>query len=682
MCENKKVRKFATEQQDNHGSKHITIMENIILKELTLENWKKQNRHVVFGENGNKISGHNKSGKTTLMKAFFWLLSGYSDANTAQNSDLFDNTVEITKDTPKASVTAVVSINGEDYKLQKTAEAKFTRKRGTDQYEKAASDSYEMYIDDIQRNATDWKEWLAEHIAADDMMRFVLSGEFFVSKVFDDKKSARAIIERLVGKVDRCEMSGDYSCIDELLQKYSLDEIDARAMNLAKSIEQRLNEIPALIGNKETEISEIEQTDFAAVEREISQLEKERDDLDSRMTDLSERIRPQMEAKRKAEAEREMKRDVLNKAYSDWKKSISEKRDQLISKVNEIRRQNERSEQARKDAESKRYEASARQKRAIQLYDEASKKRERLINERDEAKAREFDPSSALCPFCGQRLEGEKLQEQIEKFEQRKRDEINRIVTEGKATSEEMKRLDEEIKSLHETISAPLPEATVQSYEEYQSKALVMDKLDLSMIAFTKTEQGVALMNDIDSVVVPEIVMPDNSEIVMQKGEVNAKLVPLYEKRGLKSRADMLRNAVEELRSEQKEKGALLADYERQRKAVKDYKQEQMEILSKKVNGGLKCSRIDVWSKQKDGTDVQDLVLKDEDGVNFATTNMANRIRVIADLQRLFCEKLGVNMPLWIDEVSVMQEKNIPCYEGVQTFLLFCSDTSLKIESK
>jgi AAA15 family ATPase/GTPase len=282
-------------------------MKDIRIKSLTLQDWKGQNRHVEFGENENHISGYNKSGKTTLMKAWFWLLSSYSDAQTNPNSDLFDNKQEITPDTPVASVTAVISINGTEYKLQRSAEASFTRKRGTSEMIKSSSDSYTYSIDDIARTKTDWQAWLDENIVSEDMLRFVLDGSFFVSKIFDDKKAARAIIEKTVGTVTREEMQGDYSAIDELLQKYSLDEIDARAQNMAKSVNDRLNEIPALIRNKEAEIADIGQTDWVATDRESAELEAERDRLDKQMTDLTERIKPQMEAKHEAERTYQMK---------------------------------------------------------------------------------------------------------------------------------------------------------------------------------------------------------------------------------------------------------------------------------------------------------------------------------------------------------------------------------------
>ena len=654
-------------------------MKNIRIKELTASNFRSLNFHDTYA-NSNTISGRNASGKSTRIAAWNWLLSGFTDANSPANSRLFDDKVELSENTPTASVKAVVSIDGEDYTIERRATAAFQRKRGTNETVKSSSDTYEYYIDDIARSATAFKEWLEEHIAPEDMLRFVLSGDFFVAKIFDDKKAARAIIERLVGTVTREEMQGDYSCIDELLKRYSLDEIEERAKSLCKGIDARLNEIPALIQSKESEIAEIEQTDFAQIEKDIERLEKERSKLDKQMTDLSERIKPQMEAKHKAEQDQQMKTDVLDKAWLEWKKSFDTRRQKILDEIGAIRQQNDRSAKARRAEEMRRSMLKDEMERYNHSLELAKQKRERLLKERDDEKNKVLDSSSTYCPHCGQPLQGEKLKEVQENFERVKRERIDEIVSQGKRNSEEMQRLAKDIEDAQKQLNEPLPQVITQSTEELEKKLSELVSIDTSRIAFMETEQGKILVDDIGSVVIPEVVMPDNSEIVAKKEEVNNALVPLYERRGLKNRLQTLRDAVNELRVEQKEKGALLADYERQRQAVKDYKQEQMEILSRKVNGGLKCSRIECWSQQKDGQMIPDLVLKDENGVSFSTTNTTNRIRVTADIQRFFCEKLGVNMPLWLDEVSVMNVCNIPYYEGVQTFLIFCSEVSLKIE--
>lgn len=657
-------------------------MKDIRIKSLTLENWKGQNRRVEFGENENRISGYNKSGKTTLMKAWFWLLSSYSDAQTNPNSDLFDNTQEITENTPKAIVTAVVTINGEEYKLQRTAEAKFTRKRGTSVYEKASSDDYTYSIDDIERSASDWKAWISENIATEDMLRFVLDGSFFVDKIFDDKRAARQIIEKVVGTVTRDEMRGDYSAIDELLQKYSLDEIDARAQRMAKSVNDRLNEIPALIRNKEAEVSEIEQTDFVATDREISELEAERDRLDKQMTDLTERIKPQMEAKHEAERTYQMKKDVMEKAYEDWKKSFDIRRQKLTDEIAAIRQQNERSERNRANAEELQNQRLADIESYKHSLELAKQKRERLLADRDKEKAVTMDENGTICPHCGAQLHGEKLQEVIDRFEKVKRERIEAIVNEGKRTASDIEAIENRIADMQKQLDEPLPQVITQPTEDLEKQVLEIININTSKIQFLETEQGKALLDDIGSVVIPEVKMPETDDIETAKKQVNAQLVPLYERRGLKNRLTTLRNALDELRIEQKDKGAVLAMYERQRQLVKDYKQEQMEILSRKVNEGLKFSRIEVWSKQKDGTTIPDLVLKDANGVNFSTANGASRIATACDIQRFFCDRLGVNMPMFVDEATIVNTENLPKYEGVQAFYLFCANTSLKIESK
>ena len=657
-------------------------MKKVVLNELFISNFKGVTAHHVFGENENKVSGRNASGKSTIIRAWLWLLSGRSSADTVANSDLFDNRYELDENTPTASVKAVVTIEGEKYTIERTAKAKFTRKRGTSSYEKASSDEYHFFIDEIERNATDFKEWLAANIASEDMLQYLLGGEFFINKIFDDKRAARQIIEKVVGTVTRDEMRGDYSAIDEYLQKYSLDEIDSFAQRMAKSVNDRLNEIPALIRNKESEIAEIEQTDFVATDREISELEAERDRLDKQMTDLTERIKPQMEAKHEAERTYQMKKDVLEKAYEDWKKSFDARRQKLTDEIAAIRQQNAKSEKARSDEEARRKMLAQdieRDKKSLGL---AKQKRERLLADRDREKAKTLDPSATICPHCGAELQGDKLQAVIDNFEKVKRERIDAIVNEGKRTAAEIEALEKRIADMQKQLDEPLPQVITQPTEDLEKQVFEIVNTNTGKIAFMETEQGKTLLDDIGSVVIPEVKMPETGEIEAAKKQVNAQLVPLYERRGLKNRLTTLRNALDELRIEQKEKGAELATYEQQRQAVKDYKQEQMEILSRKVNDGLKFSRLEVWSKQKDGTTIPDLVLKDSNGVNFATTNQASRILTSIDVQRFFCEKLGVNLPTFVDESSTINNENLPKLDNVQMFYLFCADTSLKIESK
>lgn len=657
-------------------------MTDIKILELGGSNFRGQNFCDKYGLQENRISGRNRSGKSTRLAAWNWLMCAYTDPNSPANSKLFDDRIELNENTPVSSVWAVVQIGNESYRLERTAKAKFTRKKGTDKYEKAASDEYSYSIDNISRNATDFKDWLNANIAPDDMMRFILGGEFFINQIFDDKKKARQIIERIVGEVTPEEMKGDYTLIADLLTKYSLDEIENRAANLAKGINQRLNEIPSLIQSAESEISEIEQTDFAANDKEIARLEGEREACEKRQLDLTERIKPQMEARAKAVADRQMKQTLFDEAYRKWCKEPQEEIARLTGEINAVNRQNADSKAKYDEAVKLREQKTQERDNAYPSLKLAEERRQRLRDEVKAENAKEFDPSSAVCSYCGANLTGEQLEQARQKFETIKRENCLKIVAEGKALNAEIERLEKVILDAQPFIDAALPEVLTQSTTELEMKIKELTGRSMSIADFAATDHGKQLQADIDAIVIQEVKMPDDSDIKAEKDKINTELVPLYEKRGLKARAEKLRKTVEDLRNEQREKGTELAEYERQRQLVKDYKQEQMEILSHKVNDGLKFSRIEVWSKQKDGTVVPDLVLKDAQGVSYSTTNNASRIVTAIDVQRFFCEKLGVNMPCFVDESSIINADNLPVMENVQMFYLFCSETSLKIESK
>ena len=656
-------------------------MKEIKILELSVSNFRGQNWHDTYGTNENKISGRNKSGKSTRLSSWSWLMCGYTDPNSPANSKLFDDRIELTKDTPTASVKAVVSIDGEKFTIERTAQAKFVRKRGTDVFEKSSSDEYHFFVDEIERNASDFKEWLSENIASDDMIRFLLGGEFFINQIFDDKKKARQIIERVVGEVSPEEMKGDYSEIADLLEKYSLDEIDARATNLSKGIKQRLDEIPALLNNMTNEIAEIEQNDFVANEKEIKRLEEERENCEKRQLDLTERMRPQMEERSRAISTKQMRQEIFDQAYRNWCNEPQETIARLTNEINAVIRQNNESRRKHDDAIQLRERKTQERNNAIRELKLAEERLQKCVEERDAELARTMPQNDTVCKFCGAELTGEKLQEAIDKFEFVKRENIQKIVAKGKSERSEVERLTKIALDAQPFIDAEIPEIINQSTEELEKSIAQLTGRSTSKDVFSNTELGKKLQSDIDSVVIPELTMPEDDDIKSEKDKINSELVPLYETRGLKNRAEKLKNSIVELQSEQKEKGSELAKYERQRQLVKDYKQEQMQILSNKVNDGLKFSRIEVWSKQKDGTVVPDIVLKDAQRVSYSTTNNASRIVTAIDIQRFFCDKLGVNMPCWVDESSVVDDENLPRINNTQMFYMFRADTSICIET-
>lgn len=643
-------------------------MKNIKIKELSASNFRGQTFKDTYG-NTNFISGRNSAGKSTRIAAWNWLICGCCSANEVSNYNLFNNKEVLSSKTPSAIVEALVEIDGVEYKLCRKATPAYTRKRGTNEEVKSASDNYEYEIDSISYNATEYKDWLSANICQDDMLKYVLDGSFFVDLVFSDKKRARAIIEKTVGTVERSEMKGNYADIDELLQKYSPDMIEEQAKNLSKSIDARLNEIPTVISQKEAEISEIKQTDFTAVQNEIDTLETEHKSIEEKIFDYAARMKPLLEAKANAEHDKQMKQAVYDKAKKTYQQGLIEEDNNLCLEISRIEKEN--AEKHERIVTAMRMNATDEKRKAeyVQAIED-------LRQERDNIKAEVF-VGEEVCPTCGQPLTDAKKAEAILRFEEERSEKLRIVIERGKEVAEWVANIESTINKRNEGIRY----IVIEDVEPLKQKLNELRTND-NIVPFELTEQGKALQADIDAVVIPEVKMPEDGELKQQAADIKEKLKGLYMKKGLQSRLSSLETDIDELRSEQREKGSELAMYERRRQLVKDFKQEQMEILSHKVNDSLDCSSIDCWSQQKDGQMIPDLVLKNSDGVNFATANQASRILTTIDIQRFFCQKLGVNLPTFVDESSTINQSNLPKLDGVQSFFLFCSDTELKIESK
>ena len=88
-----------------------------------------------------------------------------------------------------------------------------------------------------------------------------------------------------------------------------------------------------------------------------------------------------------------------------------------------------------------------------------------------------------------------------------------------------------------------------------------------------------------------------------------------------------------------------------------------------------------MWSKQKNGDLVPDLVLCNHKGVKFNSTNFANRIEIQLDLQLMFQRLFEVTLPIFIDESAVFSPSNLPVFDDRQTIYLLASDENyLKVE--
>ena len=646
-------------------------MKRITLTKIQLSNFKSLNLEVNFNEGATQISGMNGIGKTSVASAFYWLLSSYTSPSVPKNHALFDDRVELSHETPLAKVKAWIKVGDLEYTIEKTAEAKFTRPKGSSEWVKAASDVYTVYIDEIETSATAFNEWINNNICPVTMLPYVLSGDFFSYLVSEDKNKARKVLTDLVGEIKEEDFKGDYGLIAELMKKYSVADIIEQSKKKRKPLEDRQNVIPSEIDSKEERLSELKAMDFSAYERAIEDVKTKIEAIDGLLLGNADAIKPIVEHNREIENKMADLRLSLMNGRLAYKEKQSERTSEIKAKLDEIKRYNDGIE--RENAKIKREfdEAVENGEAWAKRLDMLNKKRERLLEKRDEVKAKVY--TEETCAYCGQELPYEMLEKARELFNFNKRQDLELIVAEGKSVAEEIAKAKEKIESIGKMVEEGYTLLEKKSTAELEE---ALKRVEDSFVPYEDTVEHDEIYAKIKAYEreIKEIPSNDNESLTNEKRGLINELSELSKKLGLKGEIEKMEKEIAELKMELRSVANSIAELEGIVFKCKEWEQEKNEITAFRINGKMRKARFEMWSTQKNGDLVPDLILTNEHGTRFSTTNFANQIELKLDLQELFLKAFDIDMPRFIDESAVFSPSNLPKFEGSQAIYLFASD--------
>lgn len=652
-------------------------MKRIVLKKLILCNWKAQNKEVSLNAQKNVIKGKNGIGKTTLLKGWCWLLTGYTDPYNAKNHELFDNKQELNVNTPIASVKAILEINGLEYTIEKTVKADFVRKKGSDFYTKSPSDKYSFLIDNIEVSATNFTEWVRQNICPDDMLVYCLSGDFFATLCEDDKTKARKVLEQLVGEIKPSDFKGDYSILSDMLGKFSIEMIEERTKKEKKPYEDRLALLPKLIEQNENLINEFNKVDFDALFEKMQETKQEIELIDNQMLGKAEAIKPILGQRDAIFEIINSKTLKVNERRNTYLQAHNSLKNELKAKIQAVvhenflieKRNNQRKQEYQRNSDLlafKRLELNT-------LVCEQDELRE----ERDKVKAMVF--SDDKCSYCGQELPIDQLEKAKEKFNIEKTSKIEKIIAKGKLNKQRIEELERHIAELEEIEKKGIEEEPLQKSEILEQE---LRAVEMSFVPFEETKEYKAMWQEIEDLktTLPQIPQNDNSELNEAKKTLIAKLEGLNREYGVKDKANELKLEVIELQNEQREVVNKIAYLEGILAKCREWVEERANIISERINGKLEYCQIQMWQTQKNGEKVPACIITSTDGVKYATLNNSNRIKTCISLQQLFCEHFGIEMPIFIDEASVFDTKNLPVVKN-QAIYLYASDDNYLVVS-
>ena len=652
-------------------------MKKVVLKKIIVQNFRSKSFEFEFGEH-NAIRGKNRSGKSSVKNAFFWLLTGADDLDRT-NYNLFDTTIVHTKENSvPTNVTAVLLIDDVEYEVSRTAKMGWTRKRGNDEYERKASDDYSFSIDGIERSATEFKNWIEDTFAPVDMLKCMINTRHFLYNI-DDWKVQRKYLANIAGEITNEDFEGDYTELFAQFSKYTQEQLRERLKTLLMPLKKALG-TEGTKGEKAVELEVLQKNivsldEIENAEKELAELKSKRDDIQAKISGKKSPIDEASAKRAQALAMVEEKEIEISKARKLHNSKQQAEVAELESKLSHIETTNEaikqRNDSLRKAFERKKQVLSDEMKNVERL----KSRLEELREENKAIKNREF--SDYNCAYCGAPLDEEKVEELKAKFEERKQKDRDNNKAEGLQAKHSLETAQEYLEVLRNELDNGFTQSELVS--EGDLRELIQQR-KAAFPPFEHSDEYKTLSKELEDLKksVPEIPVIDTSEFDKELNDVNAKIEAASNKAGLRAQYDKQTKQIEDVQADMKKMAQERAKWEKIEQQLVAYEQEKADIVGKRVNKFFDKCKVSMFSEKKDGSLAPNCVIT-MDGRLSATLNKEGTITAGIDVSDAFCRFYGLNMPLFIDDNESISDDNYVTSER-QVITLSVANCELELQ--
>ena len=654
-------------------------MKKVELKKLVAQNFRSKSFEFEFGER-NEIRGKNRSGKSSVKNAFFWLLTGADDLDRT-NFNLFDTTIVHTKENSvPTNVTAVLLIDDVEYEVSRTAKMGWTRKRGNDEYERKTSDDYSFAIDGIERSATEFKNWIEDTFAPVDMLKCMINTQHFLYNI-DDWKVQRKYLANIAGEITNEDFNGDYTELFAQFSKYTPEQLRERLKTLLTPLKKALG-TEGTKGEKAVELEVLQKNvvsldEIEDAEKELAELKSKRDEIQAKISGKKSPIDEASAKRAHAFALVEEKETEIRKARKLHDSKQQAEVAELESKLSHIETTNEaikqRNDSLRKAFERKKQVLSDEMKNVERL----KSRLEELREENKAIKNREF--SDYNCAYCGAPLDEEKVEELKAKFEERKQKDRDNNKAEGLQAKHRLETSQEYLEVLRKELDNGFTQSELVS--EGDLRELIQQR-KAAFPPFESSDEYKTLSKELEDLKksVPEIPVVDTSEFDKELNDVNAKIEAASNKAGLRAQYTKQTKQIEDVQADMKKMAQERAQLEKIEQQLVAYEQEKADIVGKRVNKFFEKCKVSMFSEKKDGSLAPNCVIT-IDGRRSATLNKEGTITAGIDVSDAFCRFYGLNMPLFIDDNESISDDNYVTSER-QVITLSVANCELELKKQ
>lgn len=663
-------------------------MKKVTLKKLSVENYKKFEAREFDFAGRTEVSGRNRQGKTSLMDAYFDVLTGKLADGTLPNNIRRKVDGEEIDDPVVREL--VIDVDGTEYVVQKKT------KKGK------SSNTVEYYVNGIKRNKTEYMEIL-RRIADPDTIAMCSNARVFLNEIQKATAKARETLGGIAGFSEsqfRAEHP-EYEWIkSEGVEGDSIEEIlKARRRDLRKA-KSDVEDIAKQIRKEQGRQVECDET-LPAQRDDLLDLLKENEKQEKVLCDASreyDRISIELAGLKRS-------RDALVEKAG---KTVREKHDRITSLLYTLKSDKKNAENKLRLAEMDLEHANKgieRHKVALaqakKKYTEALKEKWDGDTELTAIRGAEFDLAAAICPTCGQALPEEQVEtakrkfefnkqsriakklEEKEQFEKNKRTKLEQITEDGNEASEGLKTAKEtkkeaeaaiedtkkklaslalEIAETEKEAEKPIPEPDISGDEEYKAVCDKISALEESLNGIGNGENDRILLSN------------NRHSLEAKLRDVEAKI------KTQTARLEEKANNLEALQEEQKKLSQKQANIQQKVDQLTEYSIEKNKALAAVINPHFKHFQFQFLDYTQDGEPMETCRMICN-GIDYANgLNHSDRILCDIDLVMGLQEMNDLRLPVWVDDTESVNSDRIPGLD-TQMILLKVSDGKLEVKT-
>ena len=661
------------------------MQRTVKLISLTLQNFKGAKERVVNFGDVTTISGANATGKSTIFDAFTWVLFGKDshDRTDSGKGGFQIKTVDATGqpiEKLEHSVTAVLSVNGQEMTLCRLLKEEWVKRRGSAEVVFSGNTTHYL-VDGVEVKAGKYDETVAA-IIDPQLFKLITNPAYFPNL---DWKTQREILMTVAGGVTLEQVAAGRADFQELLRELSGKDIADFKMAKAydkKTKKAELDDIPVQIAAIQ-DATPAPLPDAAEIQAQKEAAEQELAKLDAQLTDIAEATRQRYESAQglqKQIGELQLKRTQLVQQAREAAQSAAfeanARRRELEAQLNALSRE----EAVERDAATRTEQAATQRvdtaRREVSRLEEAVQKKRAEFYEADAAKYAPAEADGITCPLFGivctnpdavaRKEEAAKQAE--EEWYSRKREKIARIKTEGKELAAQL-----------ETAKAEADAAQEAKNEAYWSRVNVGKKYDEKrkdlQAQLDKTPEATAAPVDTTSI-------PEYNRLGDQIDALNARLNQMEtqpaedsEKALISARKASLKATVDDcarklgqkeataaviqanaakiaaLQAREKELAQQIAEVEQREMLADELQRAQIDEVERRVNSLFRKVRFRMFERQINGGEAPTCVAL-VDGVPYSDLNSAGKINAGLDIINTLCTFHEITAPVFIDNAE------------------------------